>query len=135
MCKNFGFFWFFFSEKVQNFRLKSRYWQSEKNVQVVVNVCFHMKSPYQWSDACPWSYKHKHIKIFHFSEIFGRKSPIIPLKIEISKIRKHRHVAEDVCFHIKPSHDNSHAHPKRSVGAVWGHPHFRKFKMASGRPS
>ena len=61
---------------------------------------------------------------FNVSWFFGRKSPIFPLKIKILKIRKHRHVAEDVCFHIKPPNGDSHAHPKRSVGAVWGHPWF-----------
>ena len=55
---------------------------------------------------------------FHFSGIFGRKSPIFSLKIEILKIRKHWHAAEDVCFDLKSSYGESHADPERSVEAV-----------------
>ena len=72
----------------------------------------------QWPDACLRRYKHKHVKIFIFSGIFKRESPIFPFKIKILKIWIHQHIAEDVCFNIKPSQGNSHAHPKRSVGAV-----------------
>ena len=68
-----------------------------------------------------------------FSWFFVRKSPIFSLKIEILKIQKHRHVAEDVFYHTKPSNGNSHAHPKRSVGAVWGHPSFSAIQ--NGRQS
>ena len=116
------FFSKFFNRKSPLFSLKIKILKIKKHGHVAEDVCFHMKPPYCWYNACPRSYKHKQVKIFNFSAIFGRKSPIFSLKIEILKIRKHRHVAEDVCFHIKPSHSNSHAHPKRSVGAIWGHP-------------
>ena len=52
---------------------------------------------------------------FYFS---AEKVLIFSLKIGISKIRKHHHVAEDVCFDLKSSYGESHANPERSVGAV-----------------
>ena len=91
----------------------------QSHVHVGEDVCFHIKSSYGWSNIQLPSYEPKYVKIWDFKKNFSRKSPIFSLKIKILKIRKHRRLAEDVCSRMKPSHDNSHTHPKRSIVAVW----------------
>ena len=68
-----------------------------------------------------------------FIHFFVENVHYFSLKIEILKIWKHRHVAEDVCFHIKPSYGHSHAYPLRLVGAICGHPSFSAIQ--NGRQS
>ena len=97
----------------------------QKHQHVAEDVCFYMISSYGWSYVRQWSYEPKHIKILHFYWFFGGKRPLFSLKIEILKIRKHRHVAEDVCFHIKSSYSHSHAYPLRSVELYAVTPHFQ----------
>ena len=130
-CQNLGNF-LKFQQKEANISVKNHDIENPKT-WTAVDVCFYEKQPYQWYDACPWIFKHKHVKKIYFSWFFGRKSPLFSLKIEISKIRKHQHVAEDVCFDLKSSYGESHANPERSVGAVWGHPPFSEIQ--NGRRS
>ena len=89
----------FFGRKSPLFSVKIQILKIRMHRHVGEDVCIHIKSSYGWSNIQLLSYEPKCVKIEDFSWFFGRKSPIFSLKIEILKIRKHRHVAEYVSFY------------------------------------